>query len=203
MPFKKSMRVTIEHGHANDHEADYSSVAYWYQTEPHAPFEPFPKDPALLLPYVPGPALQIPGAIEGEALLGSARATAGAVEVQDMSPFDGDWSKSAQLWWHAPGAGAVLTVNLPAPADGEYDLAGYFTRAKDYARVQVLQGDAALGPEVNLYDPEVRPTGAVALGRVRLKAGANPLRIRVTGKDFRSTAYLVGIDAFVLKKVAP
>lgn len=33
--FKKSIRVTIEHGHANNQGNDYSSVAYWYQAEPH------------------------------------------------------------------------------------------------------------------------------------------------------------------------
>jgi len=36
--FKKSIRYTIEHGHANNFENDYSSVAYWYQTEPHQKF---------------------------------------------------------------------------------------------------------------------------------------------------------------------
>lgn len=40
--FKKSIRFTIEHGHANSLSNDYSSTAYWYQTEPHMPF------PALL-----------------------------------------------------------------------------------------------------------------------------------------------------------
>ncbi len=40
--FQKSIRVTIEHGHANDMAHDYSSTAYWYQTEPHAPFPAFP-----------------------------------------------------------------------------------------------------------------------------------------------------------------
>lgn len=36
--FEKSIRVTIEHGHANRRSDDYSSVAYWYQTEPHKTF---------------------------------------------------------------------------------------------------------------------------------------------------------------------
>ncbi len=36
--FSKSIRVTIEHGHANNHSDDYSSTAYWYQTEPHRVF---------------------------------------------------------------------------------------------------------------------------------------------------------------------
>jgi len=33
--FHKSILVTIEHGHANNRSDDYSSVAYWYQDEPH------------------------------------------------------------------------------------------------------------------------------------------------------------------------
>ena len=36
--FEKSIRVTIEHGHANKLSNDYSSTAYWYQTEPHGKF---------------------------------------------------------------------------------------------------------------------------------------------------------------------
>jgi len=40
--FTHSIRVTLEHGHANDLANDYSSVAYWYQYEPHAPFPPIP-----------------------------------------------------------------------------------------------------------------------------------------------------------------
>ena len=38
--FKKFIRVTIEHGHANRRSDDYSSTAYWYQTEPHKKFKP-------------------------------------------------------------------------------------------------------------------------------------------------------------------
>ncbi|MGD0694842.1 MAG: glycoside hydrolase family 172 protein [Terriglobia bacterium] len=42
IPFTKSLRATIEHGHANDRADNYYSVAYWYQTEPHAAFPPLP-----------------------------------------------------------------------------------------------------------------------------------------------------------------
>ena len=47
--FEKSIRVTIEHGHANCHASDYASVAYWYQTEPHRAFPPL-KPAAQRLP---------------------------------------------------------------------------------------------------------------------------------------------------------
>ncbi|WP_213807411.1 glycoside hydrolase family 172 protein [Granulicella sp. dw_53] len=42
IPFTKSMRATIEHGHANHRSDNYSSVAYWYQSEPHLAFPPLP-----------------------------------------------------------------------------------------------------------------------------------------------------------------
>jgi len=42
IPFTKSLRATIEHGHANHRSDNYFSVAYWYQTEPHGAFPPLP-----------------------------------------------------------------------------------------------------------------------------------------------------------------
>ena len=42
IPFTKSLRATIEHGHANHRSDNYFSVAYWYQTEPHAAFPALP-----------------------------------------------------------------------------------------------------------------------------------------------------------------
>ena len=43
IPFTKSIRAAIEHGHANHRSDNYYSVAYWYQTEPHG-------EPPLLPP---------------------------------------------------------------------------------------------------------------------------------------------------------
>jgi hypothetical protein len=40
--FEKSLRVTIESGHANHRSDDYYTVAYWYQTEPHGAFPALP-----------------------------------------------------------------------------------------------------------------------------------------------------------------
>lgn len=50
IPFHKNLRVTIEHGSGNQVVGDYSSVAYFYQSGPHKPYPPLPKDPADLLP---------------------------------------------------------------------------------------------------------------------------------------------------------
>ncbi|GGF25426.1 hypothetical protein GCM10011339_11900 [Echinicola rosea] len=40
--FEKSIKMTIEHGHANHRSDNYYTVGYWYQTGPHKPFPPLP-----------------------------------------------------------------------------------------------------------------------------------------------------------------
>ena len=42
IPFTKSLKATIEHGHANHRSDNLFSVAYWYQSEPHAAFPALP-----------------------------------------------------------------------------------------------------------------------------------------------------------------
>ncbi|KRE69462.1 glycoside hydrolase family 172 protein [Paenibacillus sp. Soil750] len=41
--FRKSLRSSIEHGHANVLTLDIASVAYWYQSEPHKAFPAIPQ----------------------------------------------------------------------------------------------------------------------------------------------------------------
>jgi len=62
--FEKSIKVTIEHGHANHRSDNYYSTTYWYQTEPHAAFPalPAPADRVPKLFRVGGPGAQpVPG----------------------------------------------------------------------------------------------------------------------------------------------
>jgi hypothetical protein len=62
IPFTKSMKASIEHGHANARSDNFYSVAYWYQTEPHMPFPALPemseRIPALQAVGGPGNAKQ-------------------------------------------------------------------------------------------------------------------------------------------------
>jgi hypothetical protein len=54
--FSKSINVSMEHGHANRRSDDFSCTAYWYQIEPHRPFDilPFPERmPRVDFPEIP------------------------------------------------------------------------------------------------------------------------------------------------------
>jgi hypothetical protein len=69
IPFHDSIRVELEHGHANEAVADYSTVAYWYQVEPHVPLPPLPPPDSRRVLSVAIP----PGAIPAESLAVEAR----------------------------------------------------------------------------------------------------------------------------------
>ena len=60
--FQKSLRVTIEHGHANHRSDNFFSTAYWYQAEPHAAFPAFPSADARIprIYRVGGPGAAVP-----------------------------------------------------------------------------------------------------------------------------------------------
>lgn len=49
--FQKSIDVTFDHGFGNSMTADYCSVAYWYQYEPHEPHPPLPPGHARHLDF--------------------------------------------------------------------------------------------------------------------------------------------------------
>jgi len=206
IPFTRSLRFTIEHGGTNDtHRVDYTSVAFWYQTHPHARFPALPAD---LMPIVPEPPRRIPGLAEAESLLTRARTTAGELRLQDMADFETDsalWSGGTQLWWVLARPGARLTIPLRVPAAGAYELVGYFTRAQDYGDVRMSVNGRVLSPIVRGYAPRVQPTGAIAFGRVAMRAGVNEAVLEIVGKDPRSQGYsegyLVGIDGFLLRRV--
>jgi D-arabinan exo alpha-(1,3)/(1,5)-arabinofuranosidase (non-reducing end) len=51
--FETSLRWTVEHGHANNFANEYASVAYWYQSEPHAPFPALADRPTMSPPLPP------------------------------------------------------------------------------------------------------------------------------------------------------
>ena len=195
MPFHKSMKFTIEHGTNNDHVADYSSVAYFYQSEPHKAYPPLPTDAKDLLPFVPPPPMKIKGAIEGESFADKAKATVGDVQTQSLESYDGKWSDGGQLWWTPDKANGVLTFQLPVTEAGTYDVTAYLTKAADYGTFRVTVNGKELPGEIDLYNDGVVPTGPVPAGSVKLKAGDNEVKVINIGKSPMSKGYLFASTA--------
>lgn len=197
--FARSLKMVIEHGGGNDVPGcDYTSVAYWYQTEPHQLFPPIPSGAALLPkpPAVPPPRL--PGGIEGEDLVAKARVKGPGAEQQDL---DGTppWSGGSQLWFPNREQNNWVEVPITVEKDGDYRVSGFFTTAGDYGIFQLLVDGASLGQTVDLYTPGVRRTDEVTLGTIHLTAGEHWFRFQVVDKNEKSVAYMFGLDVLFLR----
>lgn len=191
IPFKKSIRALIEHGDRNTEIADYSSTAYWYQKEPHRPFDKM-MPPALRIPL----RVQVPnGAIEAETL--TPRETTLPFAVEDLSQFGPDWSALKQLRVDARNAGEKFTLALPA-AEERYDVDIFFTKGPACGDVVVLHDGRNVGT-FKAYDGSVGPGGKITLPDIRASGGEIRLQFVVAGKDPRSAGYVVGLDAFALR----
>ena len=204
--FQRSLRWTIEHGHANNFENDYSSVAYWYQTEPHKTFPVLPADrlpPGGVSETVEAPP--IPRAIEAEDLLETSGRDGGeTVVVRLGSPY----GKGALALFTAKSEDAWISFNVPVEKEGRWRIGGYFARASDLGRYQLLVNGQTLGPSIDFFNGDeglgpthVVPTGEIVFGEVDLKAGQCELKFQCLGKGEGSSGLFLAVDAFALKPV--
>lgn len=205
IPFTRSIRVDIEAIHQSrpeDPPDDYSSVAYWYQAEPHRPFPALPPVDKRM----PQPVLEpfaIKGLIEAESMpIVESDPPDLESRVQDMGNFGSGWSGSAQLWILAREEGASLSVELEVAQSGTYRIEGYFTKSWDYGQIDVsLDGKRITRVPIDGYYASAVPTGMIDLGTRKLRKGPHTLRFTVVGKNEKSSGFLVGVDGIRLEKV--
>ena len=194
VPFKKSLKVTIEHKGARqkpdgswvgfvERADDFSSVAYWYQTEPHVEFTKMPPAEERLYP-------SNAVAVEGESLAPSAEANGPKPAVQHLA----EWSGDAQLFFTPDDEKAWVAVKLSVPTDGNYQVWVTLTRSWDYGIYRAYLDDNKAGKPMDLYSAEVVQTPKISLGRYKLSAGGHTLKFQCEGKSPASKGYCFGLD---------
>jgi len=204
--FRKSIRWTIEHGHANNFENDYSSVAYWYQTEPHQPFPPLPEDrmPSGELASQP-PVPAIPGVVEAEALIDKARSSGEpTLVVRPGAPY----SRGAVVLFRAEKRGDWIAFRVPVAEAGRVQISARFARASDLGQYRLLVDGQQVGRPVDFYNGQggsgpthVVPTDELLFGVLELRAGERELKLECVGKNEGSTGYFLAVDGFSLEPV--
>jgi hypothetical protein len=190
IPFKKSIRVTMEHGHGNEEVADYSSTVYWYQTEPHKPFPLFPKAGQRIPLRIVKPAQMY----EAENLkfnLNGLRS-----KVVDMSDWGPEWGENKQIVIEARNKSDFdLTIN--GLNEYYYNLDLFYTRGPEYGNADIYINGKKAGA-ISGYSPYILPDGRVSLPESKNEGQSINVRFVVTGKDTNSRGYSVGIDGISL-----
>jgi len=204
--FQKSLRAEIEHkGVAFDEEGkvrtgfeeradDFSSVAFWYQTEPHKPYAPMPAGYDRL--YIDYSKL-----VELESFKDQATATAGTLQEQA-----GGYSSGNQLFWTPQEQGQTLEIPVKVEEAGRYRVLLVLTKSWDYGRFDVALSPAdksegkAIASNLDQFSPSI-VTEEQWYGPVELSAGPHTLTVTNVGKNRQSKGYYLGLDAIMLERV--
>jgi hypothetical protein len=220
VPFKRSIEVTIEHGHANDRSDFVSSVAYWYQVEPHRPFDSLPPvSERLTFAFEPPEGFVLPAWQEetpGQAgvFVDGARGlriSAPRLLAAPTSFYNAAGTRYPALRTDGASDGTRVEFHFPAEIRDLYTIELHFLKSAAAGNIRILAvpgagagagpGGAVLG-RLDGYakDPTL---ASVVLERQVLAGGPNTLLFEIEGKDAASAGHDLFFVGFGLKPKAP
>jgi len=198
IPFTKSLRVEIEHkGSQNFPDGTFSgfierddlmsSVAFWYQTEPHKPWPPLP----------PGPErrpFRDQVILVGADAVATARHSEHPLQVQDLP---GLATGGRQLFFTPADDQGWVEVTFTLAQEQTADLWGKMLHSWDYGTYRVRLDGQEL-EVMDLHNEAVTPV-AHRWGTRQLAAGEHTLRFECVGKAEESRGFFLGFDALVAR----
>jgi hypothetical protein len=196
--FEKSLRVEIEHKGVAFNEAgevisgfteradNFSSVAYWYQTEPHKPF------PTLPAPY-DRLSIDYENMLEAEQWLDTAETDAVAPTEQE----GGGWSDGGQVFWTPKEPDKSLTLTFEVAEAGTYNILLVLTHSYDYGIFEWALDGQPLGKPLDLYNASIAIKEHYMDTR-ELDAGKHTISVNNMGKSPESDGYYFGFDGMIL-----
>lgn len=195
--FTKSLRVEIEHKgwqRFPDGKTDgcierddlFSSVAFWYQTEPHKPWPALPSGDARL-PFHDRVLLK------GHAAVATAKRSADPLETQEL----GGATDGKQLWFKPTEPEAWFEVSLTIDQEQELPLSCKLTHSWDYGIYRVQLDGKELG-RFDLYGASLTSIEH-SLGAPKLTPGTHTLRFECVGKSAESGGYFLGLDSILVR----
>jgi hypothetical protein len=195
IPFKKSLRVEIEHKGSQtfpdgkgsgfiERDDLMSSVALWYQIEPHKPWPALPPGPERL-------AERTYQLVTGWKAVAKAKHSDSPLQVQQLPGI----SKEGKQLFFTPSddSGWVecsFSVDKPITAH----LWGKFILAPDYGIYRATLDGEELAVQ-DLYSEKIKRE-SYHWGVHELGAGHHVLRLECKGKAEHSTGYYLGLDSF-------
>ncbi len=217
VPFRKSIRVTIEHGHGNGRLDYLSSVAFWYQTEPHSAYAALPAADKRLPFAMDRPAGSLFGdwkkaaPADGQEVYADSAAGLEArserLALSLLPYYDASGRRYPLLRTEDAVDGTRMFLDFRAPARERYSLELYFLRAQSFGNFHVLREHAVPGSgekgyellaSCEGYSKESR-LGVISAGEVLLEAGANRLIFEAAGRDPLSSGGDIGFVGLGLR----
>ena len=197
--FKKSLRVEIEHKGSQEFpdgsgtgfiERDdlMSSVAYWYQTEPHKPWPALPAGPDRL------PFRDTPLVVGWKAVTTAKHSEAPLAEQPLAGTTDGK-----QLFFQPKDEKPQPWLEVPFSVEKESigRLGLRMCHAPDYGTYHVLLDGKEIG-RLDLYSAALQVSDE-KLGWREISPGDHTLRFECVGKNAASTGIFLGVDSLSIE----
>ncbi len=180
--WQKEADLKIEHGAVSDTEGvEYSSIAWWYQTEPHTDF--FKVPPATVLHFPRQPIILPPGSLIASKLVKPQK----GIELLGLFRFTNAAGMDAVVV-RPPQKNLVIPLKDIAP--DRCELLGYFVKRRDFAAVKVYLDEQPIAT-VDLRDErDYGQVVRVSLGEVKLASGQT---IKIEG-DGRNIFAVLGFE---------
>jgi hypothetical protein len=191
--FKKSLRVEIEHKGSQvfpdgkrsgfiERDDLFSSVAFWYQTEPHKPWPALPSGPARL-PFRDKTLL------ESHEAVNAAKHSDASLETKSVNGA----TDGKQLLFKPNRNDGWIEISFNVEESQDIDLMPKMVHSQNCGIYRVKLDGQQIA-QLDLYSPN---TAIIAdkLGRRHLDAGTHTLRFECTGKSSESSGYFLGFDA--------
>ncbi len=161
IPFQRSIKFTLEHGHANESIADISTVAFWYEDSPVGHSD--------LLP-VKGLRNSYRRPIDHRSLsMESFNARGkGSQEIIDMSAYGVDWLNGRNLQITIQ-ANAKYYLRVDGLEEKSYTPNIYFTAGPDFSQVRIHNLMIDLSNEI------IKPLDAIKFDPIKTTNGVGEL----------------------------
>lgn len=197
--FNKSLRLEIEHKGAQvfpdgtrtgfiERDDLFSSVAFWYQVEPHKPFPELPSGPDRL------PLRD--DILASSATAKSAKHSDSPVAVEHFGGVYQFW----QFWMKPENTNAWADVPFQTAEAMDSDLVLKMVHTWNCGIYRVLLDGKQLA-QIDFYGSDTVPA-TDKLGRVHLDAGAHVLRFECAGKSPASMGYALGFGSLIARTAA-
>ena len=195
--FSESLRLEIEHvgpvidendkmtANYGERPDDFSSVAFWYQLEPHKVYPELPAGYARLY-------YDFADTVEAEGLIENAVATEGPILRQE-----GAWSGGGQLFWTPTKANQSISIPVDIPDSGTYTMLLSLTFSFDYGIFQYDLDGVPLGDPIDQYSSSI-VTRELQMPPRQLDKGSHTFSARNVGKNADSAGYYFGLDGLLL-----
>ena len=201
IPFTKSLQFDMEIWHWAQTIINHAPTAFWYALpDVSVNIEPRPDDArepvALKRSDVIPPVYHTKGVVEGENMEESC--TGGSANQQTLNHIG--WSGNTQMWWinGAVGDEMTLTFLMKEGEGGNFNVNAALTLSHDYAIVSISLNDKLVLPRFDAYNPTVIYK-TVDFGKCNIKDGENVMKVKILGKNPKSTRYFFGLDCIEIR----